>query len=92
MEITRRNAILKNSIWLLNSGSEVYICDTFLEQKRIGYITTEEFDFIEKFFGKPCDVPPNLRGLHWVGTEFHFWERNQIEPRIKYLEYLIEQL
>lgn len=83
---------LNRSMEMLNSGAEVYICDTFLQQIRNGNLNKEQQDELLMIIGSPINVPLELRGVYWVGTEWNFWEKHQSEPRIKYLQYLIEQL
>lgn len=69
-----------------------YICNNSSIMLRDRKIDLETFNWVTKQM-KPSKVPKELRGENWLGkTNKGLWAWDEREMRIKYLEYLIEQL
>lgn len=68
-----------------------WICNSLNRLRMKGLISDKTHDRLVSKFQNPELVPLEFRGKYWVGKN-ELWEEDELDSRIKYLEYLIEQL
>jgi len=90
-ELNQKQCLL-SLISITKNSWQPYICNNASTMLRDGEIDLETFKWIAGQM-KPSEVPKELRGVNWLGkTNEGLWTWKEREMRIKYLQYLIEQL
>lgn len=88
----RKIEILEQAISLISNVNVDGICKAFVLLKKEDIIDYEELGVIEYWFNSQI-VPIKLRGDHYIGgRSVYLWYPYKTEPRIKFLQYLINKL